>query len=121
MKKLFKLVRMELQNSPQGPVIQLHFTDWQPETERVNPAKERIQQSLRALKEAGDKIPKDILAVIEGLADMADPTNYGYMVPNLAYYSTSVISVSPKEYEALGKPMLGSILGLELAKAEEVE
>ena len=119
MKKLFKLVSMELQNNPQGPILQLHLTDWHPPTEQVNPLKERFKQIKETMK--GKDFPKEALSLVEGLAELFDPSSYGYAMPNMAYYSTSVVSVTPKEYEELGKPLLGSILELEIRKTEEAD
>ena len=114
MKKLFKLVRMELQNSPQGLMTQLHLIDWYPATEQVNLMKEKLQKTLEAVKD----IPEEIKAIIRGLAELAEPPA---PIMSSMYYTSSVVSVTPKEYEEIGKPMLGSILSLELAKTEEVE
>lgn len=114
MKKLIRLVEVRLvKTSPTEDGLQFSFVDYEPDKEMVNPLKDKFNEMKRSLEDKGRKLPPDIEGLIDVFGEMPQGLVSG---PPQAYFSSTFFFVTKAQYEALGRPMVGDVLSIELMK-----
>lgn len=108
MKKVYKVVRMEL--IPPDQKIGLDYIVYEPSIEQVNLVKEKFHQMAET-----QHLPKDIAEMLEGLADVLPQPG---TLSQMSYMWEGRIVLSVKDVEELGI-RVGSLLSVEVGLFKE--